>query len=302
MSRKTIISPLTGKTAVLENNIATEEIINAYREELDLDVKNYFSGINTISIYRDSATDYRFYYPLTVAGDEAFYQKLQTFPWYYMEEKWEYDAVIPYIKNNYKVLEIGCGNGQFLSKLKANGLSGIGLELNKNSIAKANKNGLNVLNETIEQYAKKNTKYDVVCSFQVLEHIAEPGKFLQASLDCLKPGGLLIISVPNNNSFLKNYPLLPTNLPPHHMGLWDKNSLSLLGKIFGLTLGKIKQEPLQLYHLDMYLLARLRMIGLSVETTGRFGRTWPYRIIRKIAEWLRLILKGHTITAFYHKN
>jgi 2-polyprenyl-3-methyl-5-hydroxy-6-metoxy-1,4-benzoquinol methylase len=51
-----------------------------------------------------------------ITGSENFYEKLQVFDWYYLEEKNEYDYASQFIKPSNSVLEIGCGDG-FASRL-----------------------------------------------------------------------------------------------------------------------------------------------------------------------------------------
>ena len=107
--------------------------------------------------------------------------------------------------------------------------------------------------ETIQEHAAYNKeKYDVVNSFQVMEHIAEIGDAIKASVEVLKKGGKLIISVPNNDSFLNKDENNLLNMPPHHMGLWGKESLKNMEKVFNVKLIKIYIEPLQSYHYSYY--------------------------------------------------
>ncbi|MBK7438869.1 MAG: methyltransferase domain-containing protein [Saprospiraceae bacterium] len=118
------------------------------------------------------------------------------------------------------------GEGYFLSKLKSSKQCDcFGLELNDIAMAKAIQNGVKVTNEELEQHAQKNIEqYDVVTFFQVLEHIAEPGKFLHSVLKTVKKGGQIILTVPNNQPYyLKFDKFHLLNLPPHHMDGGIKN-------------------------------------------------------------------------------
>jgi 2-polyprenyl-3-methyl-5-hydroxy-6-metoxy-1,4-benzoquinol methylase len=149
-----------------------------------------------------------------------------------------------------KVLEVGCGNGEFLDRLKTELSADIlGLELNENTIEIKNY----ILNETIETHSKKFPEtYDIVCSFQVMEHIANIKTFIESQLVVLKRGGKLIVSVPNNDSFIK-LGINILNMPPHHNGLWNKDSLFALQKLFPLKLTNIIYEPLQSYHTNYFI-------------------------------------------------
>lgn len=63
----------------------------------------------------------------------------------------------------------------------------IGLELNKKAKETAESNGIKVENITVEDYSKKYPEtFDVVVSFQVLEHVSDPKGFIEAKIKLLK--------------------------------------------------------------------------------------------------------------------
>ena len=229
----TIKSPLTNSTNIkLERSIKTALIIDKWQKD-GIDVSRFFVNLDEIKLYRCLDSGYRFFYPFNLEGDNQFYQDLQKFPWYYFDWKWEYNIALKQIKPGDKVLEIGCGDGSFLKKLSEKNIKVRGLEFNEEAIKKCRERGLNVTGETIQEHAQNHkNEYDVTCSFQVMEHIADIKNALTASLGVLKKGGKLIISVPNNDSFLGKDKFNLMNLPPHHMGLWDEKSLKNLEKFF----------------------------------------------------------------------
>ncbi len=62
---------------------------------------------------------------------------------YYPAWKWEFDICLQKIKITDKVYEIGCGEGNFLAKLREKGVQQVyGAELNQNSVDAANAKGL----------------------------------------------------------------------------------------------------------------------------------------------------------------
>jgi hypothetical protein len=68
--------------------------------------------------------------------------------------------------------------------------------------------------------------------------------FILSCLKILKPGGKIVIGVPNNNPYIHKYDVYHTlNLPPHHMGLWDKNSLTHLQNFYPMKLTFLETEP-----------------------------------------------------------
>ncbi|PDS23140.1 class I SAM-dependent methyltransferase [Flavobacterium branchiophilum] len=302
-----ILSPLTKNSeAVFERRIKTKQLISDYYKSFNIDVSDYFTNLDYISIYKCINTGYRFYYPFNLSGDSKFYEHFQKFDWYYMPWKWEHEISKNYINDGDKLLEVGCGQGAFLKKI--NELysldKSIGLELNESS--KNDYGKFQVLNERIEDYSVNNKdSFDVVCSYQVLEHIADVNSFIASKIACLKPKGKMIISVPNNDSYLKNDDF-NLNMPPHHMGLWTENSLKNLCNIFPLKLIKVHLEELQEYHIHTYL---------GSEYNLKYKNKLIQSIVRKFhvlvgvyskkAEKIksnRLNIIGHTILLVYEKK
>jgi 2-polyprenyl-3-methyl-5-hydroxy-6-metoxy-1,4-benzoquinol methylase len=241
-------SPVTGSNRVqLITTFPTESIVKIYEEELHVDTRRFFKGVPAVELYECSDTGYRFYYPEGILGDGQFYADLNKGnEGYYPTNKWEHKYAISQVMPGQKVLEIGTGDGFFLEKLKKANIDAIGLELNLDAIAKGEKKGLRIYNEMIEDHAAAHPEeYDVVCCFQVLEHIYNVKSFLDASIKALKKGGKLIIGVPNNNPYLLKQDKWHTlNLPPHHAGLWNRKAFTELQKFYNITPQHIIVEPL----------------------------------------------------------
>lgn len=290
---------LTGNTK-FEYSIECRKIIENYRA-FNIDVSKYFAEINEISVYRCLDTDYRFFYPTNVSGDSSFYEQLQKFEWYYMPWKWEHGQAEEYLLPNMRILEVGCGNGAFIEKVKDKVTSVVGLELNQRAVERGQKRGITILNESIEQHSEKfEGTYDLVCSFQVLEHIADVRSFLEASVRLLKTNGILVVSVPNDNSFLgldTNY----LNMPPHHMGLWSEEALRNISSIFNLKFRCIHFEPLQQYHHAYFVTTMVKYFVVKYKRVGRILRFLLPLIIPKVVKFFPFRLKAYTIQAVYEK-
>ena len=84
--------PITGEAAKLERRIPTQEIIDGYMSNYNIDVSHLFEGMEHIGVFRSEKSNLTFFGPQSVAGDGPFYEHLQKYPWYYMDWKWEHQA------------------------------------------------------------------------------------------------------------------------------------------------------------------------------------------------------------------
>jgi len=244
-----------GKTKLVES-FSTNMIIQKYKSENHIDVSRFFQGSDELKLLECLDTGYRFYYPKNVIGDALFYKELATHRENYYSRRWEHKKALKSINRADKVLEIGSGFGSFLELLIENDCKDVrGIELSELAVQRCKEKGLNVDSKLIEDF-DESTKFDVICSFQVLEHVYDVNSFLNSAIRLLKSGGKLIIGVPNNNPYLHIIDKYHTlNLPPHHAGLWSKKSLKSLPNIFPLKLSSINCEPLEnsySYFLNFY--------------------------------------------------
>lgn len=298
-------SPITGDHKVkFIKKIKVEDIVSKYKNRLDMDVSPYFGSLEDIFVYEDLTTQYRFYYPFDIDGDSAFYEQLQGFPWYYMPWKWEHEKCTQLITTDMKLLEIGCASGDFLKRIvDEKKIKAVGLELNEKALRMGQEKGLDVRGQSVEEHAVEFPEYyDMICSFQVLEHISDVQHFLLANIKCLKKGGKLVFCVPNNDGFAKyNWENDILNMPPHHMGLWTRTAFEGLEKIFDLHLSEVYYEPLQSYHTDWYLnIQERRFLKLSL-LRRVYEKTGGKNIMKALVNKFRPHLHGHTIMAVFTK-
>jgi 2-polyprenyl-3-methyl-5-hydroxy-6-metoxy-1,4-benzoquinol methylase len=123
------------------------------------------------------------------------------------ENYWsKYRATIKkYLKNkNSKFLDVGCGNGINLKYLNSQGYSNVyGAEVSRLFVKKAENNKIkNVYYYDGVNLPFENNFFDLIGSFNVLEHTSNPEDFLKDQVSKLKKNGALIIACPNFLSFL----------------------------------------------------------------------------------------------------
>lgn len=108
------------------------------------------------------------------------------------------------LTKNQKVLDIGCGQGLTLKRMAVTyKVSGVGIDVSKESIKYANDNfGGSKLKYVVADATFlpfKNNSFDVVVSFDALEHIKDQEMVIKEALRVLNPGGKLLIYTMSKN-------------------------------------------------------------------------------------------------------
>lgn len=112
-----------------------------------------------------------------------------------------YETLRTYEQKGKRVLEIGCGAGagtRFLKEL-LEPTELYGVDISEDAIAKAKKKGLTAytINVGDEKLPFKNNFFDLIITFEVVEHVFDTGAFIEEIRRVLKPEGTLYISTPN---------------------------------------------------------------------------------------------------------
>lgn len=300
---KSTFNPLVPNGPVkLIEKISPKTLIKEYQDQLGVDIKRIISKRVNISMYQCQTTGYQFFSPQDIAGDGQFYKDLSKFHWYYMPWKWEHQIISDMLSPKDSVLEIGCGPGSFLKKIKSRVTRVVGLELSQDAVEQAQSQDLKVHLQSIESFAKKNvSRFSMVATFQVLEHIAHVRSFLDAAITCLKPGGKLVVSVPNN---ISSSPIISgniLNLPPHHMGRWDTNSLAKLTHILPLQVEAIYTEPLQAYHEGFFDRLAIESLIKAYPVLNNVPKSYIRIVINKVTKAYSPYILGHSILIIYKK-
>lgn len=107
-----------------------------------------------------------------------------------------------YIKNigfnDKKILDVGCGDGEFSSLLLGNNNQVFGLDISEIAVKTAQKRGIKAdLFNINESFPFEDRSFDVVLLFDTLEHIFDPCSVLRESYRVLKKDGILYCGVPN---------------------------------------------------------------------------------------------------------
>ena len=271
--------------------------IRDFYASLGIDVERFLNGIDCFELIQSSHGVLKWHPP--VPGDGPFYEELSRFDWYYSADKDEFAFARPFVEGK-AVVEIGCGAGFFADKADCN--SYVGLELNENAAFEARSKGPHVECANLVEYANSHPdSCDVVCSFQVLEHLVDPSEYFRASLKLLKPGGLLITSVPSEDSFVGSLQKNILNAPPHHLTCWTDDALRELPDSLGYVCPEIHHLPVEKQHYKWFIVSLLTS-GFHSEreySTG-LSRLLLKGKLKLVMGFLRFLGSNFSVSAEFH--
>lgn len=132
-------------------------------------------------------------------------------------------------KRKFKILDIGTGGGAFLLAGKKLGFNVSGLEPNKWLVNQARKKyKIDIFQGTIEKF-KSNKKYDLICFWDVFEHVVDLNITLRICKKLLNSNGYLLLNVPDHGSLARK--ILRYNWPFYlnvHLYYFEKKTIQKL--------------------------------------------------------------------------
>lgn len=128
----------------------------------------------------------------------------------YQRCQYAYEFAKPFIAGQ-KVLDVGCGLAYGTALMAESAASITGLDYDKETIEENRKQYSSIKNLDFSQaiippLPMPDNSYDVITSFQFIEHIAPRKEFLKECFRVLKPGGSLLVTTPNAKKSLARNP------------------------------------------------------------------------------------------------
>ncbi len=155
--------------------------------------------------------------PLTQATHQSFEKLLKLFDGF---------------RKTNKILDVGCGRGDFLVVAKSKGWEVYGTELSGDSVKICSQKGIKVLQGVLNPDQFDKHDFDVIFFSEVIEHITTPVQEVKKFYELLRPGGLLYITTPNFNSLLRYYYKVDYNviMYPEHLCYFTPKTMNAMLK------------------------------------------------------------------------
>ena len=140
-----------------------------------------------------------------------------------------------------RVLDVGCGSGVLLARMKSFGWETHGIEVDANAVQAARARGLDIRHGQLAECAFPENHFDAVHLSHVIEHVYDPKALLRECHRVLKPGGTLVVLTPNTASWgHRRFKAAWLNLdPPRHLILFNRRNFRSLAESSGFAITRL---------------------------------------------------------------
>lgn len=175
------------------------------------------------------------------------------------------------------VLDVGCASGQFLRSMAEVGwlVSGVEPSTAEFRLARAALPAAAHLQNTTLKDAAFCAQFDVITFWDVLEHMPEPTGFLRRCAALLKPGGVMLFTTPNIDSWQAR--CLKTRWPlllAEHLNYFNPHSLARCCEDAGIHVSKVGVRPVSfsadyvLFRLGQHQLPGMKILRRIAQSCG----------------------------------
>ena len=188
-----------------------------------------------------------------------------------------------------KLLDIGCGVGDFLQQIESKGWQCTGIEPSEDAAKIAKKRIQATIYKPEEIDTLIDETYDVITMWHVLEHVDDLRTEVEQLFRLLKKGGRLVIALPNYKSYDATYyqDKWAAYDVPRHLNHFDKQTIVNIFNTKGLKLIKINKLKWDAYYIS-FMSEKYKQNGLPL-VRGLIRGLISNCKARKSGEWSSLV-------------
>ncbi len=218
------------------------------------------------------------------------------------------DEFEKYRKTN-KILDVGCGIGYFLEVAKQRGWEVYGTEYTDKAVEICEAKGIN-MNQgklSIDNYEPES--FDIITSFEVIEHINNPIEEIQNFYSLLRKGGLTYVTTPNFNSLLRyrlkeKYDVI---CYPEHLSYYTPKTIKYLFCSIGFSKKKIETTGISISRLKagkgVTNEKPVSQVSTDEKIRNQLERKWYLRFLKRmINSMLTFFGVGDSLKAYFIKH
>jgi SAM-dependent methyltransferase len=247
--------PVSGSPAVRHVQwVDAEFLATLWRIEFGVDARPSFGQQERFGLW-ESPTGLYFFDPM-IEGNADFYTQfyarlIERKLWRDDVIRREFEIAAQWIKPEDRVLDVGCGLGNFRRVIPQASYVGLDPNFAEGSAVAG------VCNESLSEHLAAHAgSYDVVCAFEVLEHLQQPMDLFLDMVRAARPGGRVIVGVPHVPSAMTRIPNFLLSAPPHHLTWWTKPALKALAARGGITVEHLESVDWNQADALIYWIAR----------------------------------------------
>lgn len=216
------------------------------------------------------------------------------------------DQFEKYRKNN-RILDVGCGRGWFLTEAKNRGWEVYGNEYSEKAVELCTNNGINTTLGALNETLFEPDFFDVVTSFEVIEHINNPNEDLKLIHQFLRSDGLFYCTTPNFNSIMRYYLKEKYNVIeyPEHLTYYTHKTLNQALKLNKFEKIKLFSTGFSLSRIKQSLSSSPTVHNSNSDERLRENITskWYLKLAKSMANsFFKISRTGLTLKAYYTKK
>lgn len=194
-------------------------------------------------------------------------------PWFSPDRNSQ--TALPFVGEG-RLLDYGCGAGSYAARMRQRGWAVTGMDFSATAAEQAaQRHGVPVIVGTLPHPAVEPESFDMITMGAVLEHVHWPHQLIAAGVEALRPGGLLVVTVPNLDSWgFRHFgeDWWPLELPRHLLH-FTPATLRRLIEAHGLQVREVRLQ------------ARGSWMRRSFDRAGRPERPLSRRLVSKLGKF-----------------